>query len=91
LAAAYYFSSELDKSIAAAESSSFLAPRYWYARLIKIACLVARNNDGDRELAAKEKAEIVNRKVNVSEKNIRAIPYINNEYNERLIKAYKEV
>lgn len=91
LAAAYYFSSELDKSIEAAESSSFLAPRYWYARLIKIACLVARNNDGDRELAAKEKAEIVNRKVNVSEKNIRAIPYVNNEYNERLIKAYKEV
>jgi tetratricopeptide (TPR) repeat protein len=29
LAAAYYFSSELDKSIEAAESSSFLAPRYW--------------------------------------------------------------
>jgi hypothetical protein len=59
--------------------------------LIKIACLVARNNDGDRERAVQEKAEIVNRKVNVSEKNIRAIPFTNGEYNERLIKAYKEV
>jgi len=91
LAGAYYFSSELDKSIEAAESSSFLAPRYWYARLIKIACWVARNSPGDRQLAAKEKAEIISRKVNVSENNIRAIPFINREYNERLIKAYKEV
>jgi TolB-like protein len=91
LAAAYYFSSELDKSIEAAESSSFLAPRYWYARLIKIACLVARNNDGDRQRAAQEKEEIISRKVNVSETNIRAIPFVNSEYNERLIKAYKEV
>lgn len=91
LAAAYYFSSELDKSIEAAERSSFLAPRYWYARVIKIACLIARNNDGDRQRAAQEKAEIISRKVNVNEDNIRAIPFINGEYNERLIKAYKEV
>jgi len=52
---------------------------------------VARNSPGDRQLAAKEKAEIISRKVNVSENNIRAIPFINREYNERLIKAYKEV
>jgi len=91
LAAAYYFSSELDKSIEAAENSSFLAPRYWYARVIKIACLVERNNDGDRQQAEHEKREIAGGKVNVDEKNIRAIPFINVEYNERLISAYKEV
>jgi len=91
LASAYYFSSELDKAIEAAENSSFLAPRYWYARLIKIACLVARGDEGDRQIAEQEKAKIVSRKVNVNEKNIQAIPFVNREYNERLIKAYKEV
>lgn len=91
LAAAYYFSDEFDSAIEAAESSSFLAPRYWYARLIKIASLVARNNEGDRARALQEKAEITKRKVNVSEKNIHAIPFVKREFNERLINAYKEV
>ena len=91
LASAYYFSSELDKSIEAAESSSFLAPRYWYARVIKIACLVERNGDGDRQRAEYEKSEIVSGKARVDEENIRAIPFENKEYNERLISAYKEV
>jgi adenylate cyclase len=91
LAAAYYFSSDLDKAIEAAESSSFLAPRYWYARLIKIACLITRDNAGDRQAAAKEKVEITNREINVSDEKIRAIPFINRQYNERLIEIYKEV
>ena len=91
LASAYYFSSELELSITAADSSSFLAPRYWYARLIKIACLVTRGAPGDAEQAVYEKAEIINHSLNVSDENIRAIPFINREYNERLIKVYKEV
>jgi len=91
LAAAYYFSNDYEKAIEAAESSSFLAPRYWYARLIKIASLVSRNEPEDRALAEKEKTEISARKVNVSEDNIRAIPFIIQEYNQRLIDVYKEV
>lgn len=91
LASAYYFSSELELSIEAAESSTFLAPRYWYARLIKIVCLITRNAPGDIEQAVHEKAEIVNHNLNVSDENIRAIPFINREYNERLISVYKEV
>ncbi len=91
LAAAYYFSNDYENAIQTAESSSFLAPRYWYARLIKIASLVSRNGPDDKTLAVKEKAEISALKVNVSEDNIRAIPFIKQEYNQRLIDVYKEV
>ncbi len=91
LAAAYYFSGDYESAIEAAENSSFLAPRYWYARLIKIAALVSRNRPEDKVLAEKEKGEISARKVNVSEDNIRAIPFIKQEYNQRLIDVYKEV
>lgn len=91
LAAAYYFSDDYENAIEAAERSSFLAPRYWYARLIKIASLVGRNRPEDKALAANEKAEISARKINVSEDNIRAIPFIKQGYNQRLIDVYKEV
>jgi len=91
LAAAYFFSADLDRAIKAAESSSFLAPRYWYARLIKIACLISRGNAGDRQVAVKEKAEISNRDIKVSDEKIRAIPFINRQYNQRLIEIYNEV
>ena len=91
LASAYFFSGDIEESIRAAEKSTFLAPRYWYARLIKIACLIQRNAKGDAARAAQEKAEIISRKVNVCENNIRAIPFVDRGYNKILLDAYKEV
>ncbi len=88
LASSYLFLGDYEKSIEAAESSIFLAPRYWYARLIKISCLVQRNAPGDNDKAAQEKSEIAIRNVKFGEKNILAIPFKNRCYNELLIDSY---
>jgi len=91
LAAAYFFSNDYENAIEAAESSFFLAPKYWYARLIKIVALASRNESDDKAHAAKEKIENSARKIIISEQNIRAIPFIKQEFNQRLIDVYKEV
>lgn len=91
LASAYFFSSDFDKSIEAAENSRFLAPRYWYARLIKIACLLKRNQPGDAAKLAQEKEDIISRNISISVTKINSIPFVNRKYNETLINAYKEL
>lgn len=91
LASSYLFLGKYEKSIEAAENSIFLAPRYWYARLIKIACLVKRNNEGDVEQATTEKADLINHKIGFDDQSISAIPFKNRGFNDLLIDTYSKV
>ena len=91
LAAAYFLTKQYKKAIDAAESATFLSPRYWYARLIALASHAERDQHGDKEAAQEVKQAIRELKINVSEKNIRAIPYEDRTCIERLITLYEGV
>lgn len=90
LASANFFAGNLDEAIEAADGSIFLAPRYWYAQLIKIASLMKRNGPGDRAAAIAEKEQLAIHSPRLKVNNINVIPFENKEYNRALIEAFEK-
>ncbi len=84
LASANFFSGDLLGAIDIAEDSNFLAPRYWYPRVIKIASHLQR---GDTSSADLERNALFAQGINLRRENIESIPFQNREYNQILINA----
>jgi len=91
LAAAEFFSGDLVEALENAEKSSFLAPKYWFASILKIASLVNLGAPDDLRSARKAKEDLLASVPTFSDKKIETIPYTLPDFNDQLLSAFRRV
>ncbi len=84
LAIAHYMIGRLDESLDYSEQSLGLRPGYWYARLVRIAALVADNKTNN---AKAEVSELEHYNSHLSFDDVRWLPFMDTNWTSRLIEA----
>ena len=87
LAQAYHMLGQWDSGIDSADKSLRLHPRYWYAHVVKICCLV---RNGERERAREALREFKVQRPGFKEDHIRWVPFLESHWNDQIIDGLRE-
>ena len=87
LAQAYHMLGEWDRGIENAERSLHMHPRYWYAHVVRICCMVGKDAHDEARSAMQQ---FMQQRPEFSESHIRWVPFIDSKWNEQMIERLRQ-